>query len=99
MRIRQDLEGVVYVHAGGDVVCLAAGDVVPEGAVVGEHLVGEASETEEPAAAPGPEETEAEETETEAEIEEPAEALEPEETENAGSRRRRRSATRPPADG
>ncbi|OHU23402.1 hypothetical protein BKG77_06980 [Mycobacteroides chelonae] len=96
MRIRRDLEGVVYVHAGGDVVCLAAGDVVPDGAVVGEHLVGEDSETEEPAEAPEPEETEADKTE--AETEEPAEAPEPEETENVGSRRRRRSAPRSGSD-
>ena len=39
MKIRDDLEGVVYVHtAGGGVACLKAGDTVPDGAEVGDHL-------------------------------------------------------------
>ena len=55
MRIRSDLVGVVYVQTSGGVVCLEAGDTVPDGAEVGEHLT---SEAEEPAAAPEVEETE-----------------------------------------
>lgn len=35
MKIRADLEGVVHV---GDLV-LAAGDTIPDGAVVGAHLI------------------------------------------------------------
>lgn len=35
MKIRADLEGVVHV---GNVV-LAAGDTIPDGVVVGEHLI------------------------------------------------------------
>ena len=39
MKIRSDLEGVVYVHtAGGGVACLSAGDTVPDGVEVGDHL-------------------------------------------------------------
>ncbi|OBB45668.1 hypothetical protein A5754_09140 [Mycolicibacterium fortuitum] len=39
MKIRDDLEGVVYVHtAGGGVACLKAGDTVPVGVEVGDHL-------------------------------------------------------------
>jgi hypothetical protein len=38
MRIRSDLFGVVYAHLGDGVVRLTAGDPVPEGAQVGEHL-------------------------------------------------------------
>lgn len=37
MRIRDDLEGVVHV-AG---VVLAAGDTIPDGVEVGEHLTGQ----------------------------------------------------------
>ena len=39
MRIRGDLEGVVYVHAADGVVALAAGDTIPVGAEVGDHLI------------------------------------------------------------
>lgn len=39
MRIRSDLDGVVYAHLGDGVVRLAAGDPVPDGAVVGDHLI------------------------------------------------------------
>ncbi len=35
MKIRTDLEGVV--HVGG--LVLAAGDTIPDGAVVGDHLI------------------------------------------------------------
>ena len=35
MKIRSDLVGVVHV----DGVVLAAGDTIPDGAVVGEHLI------------------------------------------------------------
>lgn len=39
MRIRSDLDGVVYVRTtGGDVACLKAGDTVPDGVDVGDHL-------------------------------------------------------------
>lgn len=79
MRIRSDLQGVVYVPVGGDVVCLAAGDEVPDGAVVGEHLT---SEQKEPVEAP-----------KQSEQKEPTEAPE-QETKGAGNSRGRRSATR-----
>lgn len=40
MKIRSDLDGVVYVHtAGGGVACLKAGDTVPDGMEVGDHLI------------------------------------------------------------
>lgn len=39
MKIRSDLEGVVYVRTpDGSVACLAAGDTVPDGVTVGDHL-------------------------------------------------------------
>lgn len=38
-KIRDDLDGVVYVRAGADVVTLRAGDDVPEGVDVADHLV------------------------------------------------------------
>ncbi|MUL47601.1 hypothetical protein FZI85_25130 [Mycobacterium sp. CBMA293] len=44
MKIRSDLEGVVYVQSEGGVVCLAAGDTVPDGVDVGEHLTIEPAE-------------------------------------------------------
>ena len=38
--IRSDLVGMVFIPTdGGDVLRLAAGDVIPEGVVVGEHLI------------------------------------------------------------
>jgi hypothetical protein len=40
MKIRDDLEGVVYVHTEGGVVVLKAGDTIPAGVEVGEHLTG-----------------------------------------------------------
>lgn len=40
MKIRSDLDGVVYVRLlDGGVACLAAGDTVPEGVDVGPHLL------------------------------------------------------------
>lgn len=42
MRIRSDLKGVVYAQSEGGVVCLSAGDTVPDGVDVGEHLTSEA---------------------------------------------------------
>lgn len=36
--IRDDLEGVVYVDVAGTRVTLSAGDEIPEGVVVGDHL-------------------------------------------------------------
>ncbi len=56
MRIRSDLEGVVYAHGREGVVTLAAGDTVPDGVEVGEHLTGAAKS--EPDSATAPEETE-----------------------------------------
>lgn len=38
MKIRDDLEGFVHVHVEGGVVVLKAGDTVPSGVEVGEHL-------------------------------------------------------------
>ncbi|GEM_PF-2105279 len=38
MKIRDDLEGVVHVRVPGGVVVLSAGDAVPDGAEVGDHL-------------------------------------------------------------
>lgn len=38
MRIRDDLDGVVHVHSEGGVVVLRAGDTIPAGVVVGDHL-------------------------------------------------------------
>ncbi|MBF9523042.1 MULTISPECIES: hypothetical protein [Mycobacteroides] len=46
MKIRDDLEGVVYVHTEGGVVVLSAGDTVPDGASVGDHLTSEDKETD-----------------------------------------------------
>lgn len=37
--IRSDLEGVVYAYDGGDAIQLAAGDTVPDGVEVGDHLL------------------------------------------------------------
>lgn len=37
-KIREDLDGVVYVRVGPEIVCLAAGDEIPGEAEVGEHL-------------------------------------------------------------
>lgn len=55
MRIRSDLEGVVYVPGDdGELLCLAAGDDVPRGVDVGEHLT---TEPAEPAEAPDETET------------------------------------------
>lgn len=97
MRIRSDLVGVVYVQTSGGVVCLEAGDTVPDGVDVGEHLT---SEAEEPTEQPEPEQPEPEQPEQpeQPEAEEPDKAPEAEETENAGRRRGRRSTTRPTAD-
>lgn len=39
MKIRSDLEGVVFVHVPGDVVMLSAGDVVPDGAAIDSDLI------------------------------------------------------------
>ena len=39
MKIRGDLVGVVYVSVGGGVVALGAGDTIPAGVEVGEHLI------------------------------------------------------------
>jgi hypothetical protein len=52
MKIRDDLEGVVHVRTLGGVVVLAAGDTIPEGVEVGEHLTkpGEQKEGHEPSA-------------------------------------------------
>lgn len=38
-KIREDLYGVVIVHIAGQPVMLRSGDDVPEGAVLGGHLV------------------------------------------------------------
>ncbi|MGW6698854.1 hypothetical protein [Nocardia sp. NPDC055049] len=38
-RIRRDLEGVVYLQHRGKTVMLQAGDRVPTGAQVGDHLI------------------------------------------------------------
>lgn len=38
-KIRTDLDGVVWVEVNGDRVALAAGDDVPDGIAVGDHLV------------------------------------------------------------
>lgn len=38
MKIRDDLEGVVYLTTEEGVVVLKAGDTLPSGAEVGEHL-------------------------------------------------------------
>lgn len=39
MKIRSDLQGVVYaLLEGGGVAVLAAGDTIPDGATIGEHL-------------------------------------------------------------
>lgn len=47
MKIRGDLDGVVYVHAaGGGLVVLSAGDTVPDGVQVGEHLVEDGPKSE-----------------------------------------------------
>lgn len=37
-KIRDDFEGVTFVHVGGQAVRLAAGDKIPAGADVGGHL-------------------------------------------------------------
>lgn len=48
-KIREDLEGVVYVSGeDGAPVSLKAGDVIPKGATVGAHLTDEAAEADEP---------------------------------------------------
>lgn len=47
-RIREDLVGVVHAHSADErVVILAAGDDVPDGFTVGEHLVESAPASEE----------------------------------------------------
>lgn len=38
-KIRDDLEGVVYLEIEGDRVMLRAGDTIPDGVEVGDHLV------------------------------------------------------------
>lgn len=43
MKIRDDLDGVVHVHTVGGVVVLSAGDTVPDGVEVGDHLTSEAA--------------------------------------------------------
>lgn len=47
MKIRSDLKGVVYVQSEGGVACLAAGDTVPDGVDVGEHLTAEPEDGDE----------------------------------------------------
>ncbi|AEI11821.1 hypothetical protein [Cellulomonas gilvus] len=42
-KIRDDLEGVTFVHIDGLAVQLRAGDDVPKGAKVGEHLLASSS--------------------------------------------------------
>jgi hypothetical protein len=37
--VRGDLVGVVYVSVGGGVVALKAGDTIPDGVELGEHLI------------------------------------------------------------
>ena len=77
IKIREDLEGVVVVTAGpGATITLAAGDDVPEGVEVGEHLLGAEPAAEESAEAA--EESPADEPEAPAEesAEESAEAAE-----------------------
>ena len=50
MKIRDDLDGVVYVHlSGGGVACLTAGDTVPDGVTVGDHLIAKAAKPAAPA--------------------------------------------------
>ncbi|MCL2089850.1 MAG: hypothetical protein FWH11_01260 [Micrococcales bacterium] len=39
MKIREDLVGVVLAHADGGTVMLRAGDAVPDGATVGQHVL------------------------------------------------------------
>ena len=39
-KIRDDLVGVVYIEVEGDRVMLRAGDDVPDGVSVGDHLLG-----------------------------------------------------------
>jgi hypothetical protein len=47
MKIRDDLEGVVHVRTLGGVVVLKAGDTVPDGVEVGDHLTGKAAPAKE----------------------------------------------------
>lgn len=47
MRIRSDLDGVVYAHTPDGVVCLKAGDAIPEGVEVGDHLAEKTTESKE----------------------------------------------------
>lgn len=45
MKIRGDLDGVVYVRLpDGGVACLQAGDTVPDGVTVGDHLTNDGVE-------------------------------------------------------
>ena len=39
MKVRSDLEGVVWVRLGASPVMLQAGDEIPDGVSLGEHLV------------------------------------------------------------
>lgn len=46
-KIREDFVGVTHVYGdGGDTIVLAAGDKVPDGYVVGDHLIEASSEDE-----------------------------------------------------
>lgn len=108
MKIRSDLEGVVYVHTHGGVACLAAGDTVPDGVDVGEHLTTEPDETAEDLDEVGadgsdddkPDDADDSDTEDddEPETDGSAEDLDVEVTEHAGRRRGRRSTARPESD-
>ena len=47
MKIRGDLDGVVYVRlSDGGVACLQAGDTVPDGVDVGGHLINEGKDSD-----------------------------------------------------
>lgn len=51
--VRGDLVGVVYVHAGDGAVRLSAGDTIPDGVEVGEHLIASEGEDADGARKPG----------------------------------------------
>lgn len=40
MQVRSDLVGVVWVNVDGELKSLAAGDTIPDGVTVGDHITG-----------------------------------------------------------
>lgn len=44
-KIRDDLEGVVYVRSGSEILMLAAGSEVPDDVTVGSHLLAAQAES------------------------------------------------------